>query len=170
MNAIAVVDENWGLGKDGKLLTHLSGDLRYFKEKTLGKTIILGRKTFESMGGRLLPGRETVILSRDSGFAQGCKVLRDLDEALTFVSGKNGEDVFVAGGEAVYRLFLPYCDTFYITKLYASFEADRFFPNLDEAPDVFKTEWSGAVLEEKGVRYQFFMYKRVHAWMDQRTL
>ena len=160
MIAIAVVDENWGLGNDGKLLARLPGDLKHFKEKTLGKTVIMGRKTFESMSGKLLPGRETVILSRDAGFKPGCTVLRSLDEVLGYVKGLPGDGVFVAGGEEIYRLFFPYCGTFFITKLYAAFEADRHFPNLDESPEAFTVKKSGGVMEENGVKYQFFEYTK----------
>jgi dihydrofolate reductase len=168
MIAIAVVDENWSLGKDGKLLVHLSGDLKYFKEKTIGKTIIMGRKTFEGMGGRLLPGRETVILSGDPDFDSGCKVCRSLFETFEYLEGKRGEDLFAAGGEAVYKLFLPYCDTFFITKIFAAYEADRHFPNLDERPDCFSCEPASDVIEENGVRYQFFKYTRKQNGRDKR--
>jgi len=159
MNAIAVVDENWGLGKDGKLLVHLSGDLKYFKEKTIGKTIIIGRKTYESLGKRLLPDRETVIVSKNMKYDPGCMVCRSLEETLRYVKGRRPGDVFVAGGEAVYTLFLPYCDTFFITKIQASYEADRFFPNLDKL-DRFYIDKSSGVVEENGVKYRFFKYVR----------
>jgi len=161
MNAIAAVDKNWGLGMNGKLLAHLPGDLRYFKEKTLGKTIIIGRETFESMSGKLLPGRGTVILSRNMDFKAECPVFHSLEETLGGLENKVGEDVFVAGGEAIYRLFLPYCDRFYITKLYAAFEADRHFPDLDESPEMFALKTASDVMEENGVGYQFFEYARI---------
>lgn len=160
MNAIAVVDENWGLGKDGKLLVHLSGDLRYFKGKTLGKTIIIGRETFEGMSGRILPGRDTVVLSRNPHFKADCPVCHSLEETFGFLREKPGDELFVAGGEAVYRLFFPYCGRFYITKIFDAFEADRFFPNLDAEPERFTAFKSGEVMEENGVRYQFFEYVR----------
>ena len=159
MNAIAIVDENWGLGKDGKLLIHLPGDLKYFKEKTLGKTIIIGRKTFDSLGKRLLPDRETVIVSQNMKYDPGCMVCRSLEEALRYVKGRRPDDVFVAGGEAIYNLFLPYCDTFFITKIQASFEADKYFPNLDSS-NRFYIDKSSAVVEENGVKYRFYKYTR----------
>jgi len=161
MNAIVIVDQNWGIGKSGQLLVHLPGDLKYFKEKTLGNTIIMGRETFDSMGGRLLPGRESVILSRNENFKPGCHVCKSLDETLEYVKDKPSENVFVAGGETVYRLFLPYCDKFFITKMYAEFEADRFFPNLDEQPENFKVVRESEITSENGVKYQFFEYARV---------
>jgi len=160
MNAIVVVDQNWGIGCDGKLLMHLPGDLKYFKEKTLGNTIIIGRETFDSMGGRLLPGRQTLILSRNKDFKPDCLVFHSLEEALGYIKDKQNEEIFVAGGEAIYRLFLPYCDTFFVTKIHKSFEADRYFPNLDENPDDFAVTWSSEIMEENSVKYQFIEYTR----------
>jgi len=160
MNAIVVVDQNWGIGCSGQLLVHLPGDLKYFKEKTLGNTIILGRETFDSMGGRLLPGRKTIILSRNTDFAPGCPVLHSLEEALEYVEDNPNETIFVAGGESIYRLFLPYCDAFFVTKILKAFDADRHFPNLDASPDEFVINWSSDVMVENSVNYQFFEYIR----------
>jgi dihydrofolate reductase len=160
MNAIVVVDENWAIGNGGKLLVHLPGDLRYFKEKTLGKTIVIGRETFDSMGGRLLPGRETIILSRRDNFKPNCRVCRSLDETLECIKDKPGDEVFIAGGEKIYKLFLPYCDRFFVTKIHEKFDADRYFPNLDESPNEFAIESSSETVEENSVQYQFFEYAR----------
>jgi dihydrofolate reductase len=160
MNAITVVDQNWGIGHNGKLLVHLPGDLKYFKEKTTGKTVIIGRETFDSMGGKLLPGRKTLILSRNTSLKPDCPVFHSLEDTIAYVKNKQEEELFVAGGEAIYRLFLPYCDTFFITKIHKAFEADRYFPNLDESPDEFKMHWSGNIMEENAVKYQFFEYRR----------
>ena len=160
MNAIAVVDENWGLGKDGKLLAHLPGDLKYFKGKTLGKTIIIGRETFDSMGRTTLPDRETVVLSENPEFNAQCTVCRSREETLDYIKSKPDDELFIAGGEAIYRLFFSRCDKFFITKLYATFDADRYFPNLDRRRDEFEIKEAGAALEENGIRYQFFEYIR----------
>ena len=160
MKAIAVVDENWGLGRDGKLLVHLPGDLRYFKEKTLGRTIVLGRETFEGMGSRPLAGRETVLLTRNRDYKADCRICHSLEELLAYAREKDRGDVFAAGGEMVYRLLLPFCDTVFVTKIYAAFAADRHFPNLDARPEEFEIAWRGEAREESGVRYQFFEYKR----------
>ena len=160
MNAIAAVDECWGIGRNGKLLARLPGDLGYFKDKTLGKTIVIGRETFDSMSGNLLHGRETVILTKNMDFKQNCPVFHTLEETLGYLQGKHTEDIFVSGGEKVYRQFFPYCDTFFITKLYAAFGADRFFPNLDERRGEFTVKPVSSVLEENSVRYQFFEYTR----------
>lgn len=160
MNAIAAVDEKWGIGKAGSLLIHLPGDLKYFKEKTLGGTIIIGRGTFESMSGRLLPGRETVILSKNKNFKPGCTVFHSVEAVLDYIKSKPEDEVFVAGGEEIYRLFFPYYDKLFITKLNATFDADRHFPETDEIKKSFFVSGRSEIMEENGVRYQWIDYHR----------
>lgn len=160
MNLIVVVDENWNIGRDGGLLVHLSGDLKYFKKRTYGKTLIMGRKTLESFpGARPLPGRRNLVLTRRSDYApEGCEVFHSKEE-LTRQLGPDTSNVFVSGGENVYRQFLEDCDTFFVTKIYQSFPADRSFPDLDQREDLEIT-WKSDVQEEKGIKYQFFEYTR----------
>lgn len=160
MKAIAAADRRWGIGKDNQLLTHLSGDLKYFKEKTIGGTIIIGRKTLESFpGGRPLPGRTNIVLSRDPAFApEGCTVCRSREDVLDTISGLDPETVFVCGGSSVYRLFLPDCDVFYLTRIEAEFEADAFLPDLNR--EGFTVDWASEEMEEHGVRYRFERYVR----------
>jgi len=160
MNAIAVVDDNWSLGIDGKLLVHLPGDLRYFKEKTLGKTIIIGRRTFESMSCKLLPGRETVILSKNIDCKPGCLVFHSVEEVLDYVKSKPEDEVFIAGGENIYRAFFPYYKKIFITRLYATFTADRFFPNVGEMQSSFMVSNESELMEENGIQYRFIEYMR----------
>ena len=160
MNAIVIVDKNWGIGCEGKLLAHLPSDLKYFKQKTLGNTLIMGRETFDSMGGRLLPDRETIILSRNEDFNPECKTCSSLEELLEAVKDKRSEELFVVGGESIYKLFLPYCDKFFVTKINETFEADRYFPNLDTSPEKFAVVWESEVIEENSLKYQFFEYVR----------
>lgn len=160
MNLIVVVDENWSIGRDGGLLVHLSGDLKYFKKRTYGKTLIMGRKTLESFpGARPLPGRRNLVLTRRPDYApEGCEVFHSKEE-LTRQLGPDTSNVFVSGGENVYRQFLEDCDTFFVTKIYQSFPADRSFPDLDQREDLEIT-WKSGVQEEKGIKYQFFEYTR----------
>lgn len=117
MKLIAAADEKWGIGKDGGLLCHLPGDLKYFKEKTLGKTLIMGRKTLESLpGGKPLPGRGTVVLTRDSKFSkESCSTAASVEELLSMYGGRSGaaadDQLMAAGGGEVYRQLLKYCDS-----------------------------------------------------------
>lgn len=140
MKAIVVVDENWNIGRDGGLLVHLPGDLKYFKERTLGKILVIGRKTLESFpGAKPLPGRTNIVLTRNRAYApEGCMVCRSKEELprLLKEEGIDEGDVFIAGGEEVYRQFSEDCGVFYVTKIYSSFPADRSFPNLDERADL----------------------------------
>ena len=161
MKAIVVVDENWGIGKDGQLLVHLPGDLAYFKEKTLGKTIIVGRKTLESFpGGKPLPGRRNIVLTENQSFDKdNCAICNDLDELFDEIAQLDGEDIFVVGGACIYELFLPYCDDVFVTRIQAAYDADRHFPNLDQSDGFVKT-WQSDLMEEKGVKYRFEKYSR----------
>lgn len=160
MKTIVVVDENWNIGKDGGLLVHLPGDLKYYKAKTIGKTVVIGRKTLESFpGSKPLPGRANLVLTRNEQYTpEGCQVFHS-KEALMEHLGNDTEEVYISGGENVYRQFLEDCDKFYITKIYKSFPADRSFPNLDQREDMEIT-WSSDMQEEKGIKYQFFEYTR----------
>lgn len=122
MTAVVAVCENGGIGKDGALLFHIREDLRRFRQLTLGKTVVMGRKTLESLpGGRGLPDRRSLVLTRDPELsAPGAEVLRRLEDV--------PEDAVVIGGESVYRQLLPRCGTVYVTKIFASPQADAFFP------------------------------------------
>lgn len=160
MNIIVVADENWSIGREGGLLVHLPGDLKYFKERTYGKTVVIGRKTLESFpGGKPLPGRKNIVLSRKEDYApEGCRVCRSREELLRLL-GEDTEEVFISGGETIYRQFLEDCDVFYVTKIYGSYPADRSFPDLDRRDDL-EIAWESDIREENGVRYRFLKYVR----------
>ncbi|MCI8349377.1 MAG: dihydrofolate reductase [Firmicutes bacterium] len=158
MKLIAVADKNWGIGKDNKLLCHLPGDLKYFKEKTLGKTIVMGRKTLESLpGGKPLPGRKTIILTRDKTLVNdGVQIIHSIEELLSI----NDEELIVAGGGQIYNQLLEYCDSCLITKLDCSFDADTFLSDLDTSVD-FEMIWQSEEQVENGISYRFTEYKRI---------
>lgn len=156
MKAIAACDRNWAIGNNNKLLCHLPGDLKYFKENTLGKTVIMGRKTLESLpGGKPLPDRETVILSTTLESCESYKVFGSIEEVLEYCKDK---DAMVCGGETVYRQFLPYCDEILLTVIDEEFEADAYFPDLDK--EGMTVKWQSEVIEEKGHKYTFRRYGR----------
>jgi dihydrofolate reductase len=122
------------IGKDGSLPWHLPEDLRRFKEITMGKPMIMGRATWDSIG-RALPGRQSIVLSRQSGFvAEGCDVVSSVEEALA-MAGDTSEIMIIGGGN-LYEQFLPQTDRLYFTRVHASIEGDTFFPALAE------NEWS----------------------------
>ena len=161
MKLILAADQNWAIGYQGGLLCHLSGDLKYFKERTVGKTVVMGRATLESLpGGKPLPNRENIVLSARTDYApEGVTVVHSEGELAQALADHNPDEVMVIGGGTVYKAFLSKCDTCYITKIYETFSADTWFVNLDEM-DEFEIVWKSAMQEEKGIRYQFFEYGR----------
>lgn len=161
MKLILAADRNWAIGKDGDLLCHLPGDLKYFKEKTVGKTVIMGRGTLESLPEKKpLPKRENIVISGNPDYAvPGAVVLHSHEELFDYIRDKDSDEVMVLGGGRVYRELLPYCDTCYITRIYESFDADTWFVNLDEMPE-FEIVWQSELQEENGIQYRFLEYRR----------
>lgn len=160
MNLIVAVDEKWGIGRDGDLLAHISGDLAYFKEKTTGKTVVMGRKTIESMpNGRGLPNRKNYVLSRNENFSAGrCEIIHTDEELDNLLKNIKEDDIFIIGGESIYKKFYKKCSKCYVTKIYKDLNADRFMVNLDEDEN-FKITEKSEIHEENGIRYQFLVYE-----------
>ena len=134
---IAAVAENNAIGINNKMPWYLPGDLRYFKGITMGKPIIMGRKTFDSLG-RPLPGRTNIVITRDKAWQhEGVRVVHSLDDAIALgenIALINGnEEIMVIGGEQIYRMALDKADRLYLTRVYQSFEGDAFFPEIDES-------------------------------------
>lgn len=159
MKLIVAVSKNWGIGKDNDLLFSIPKDMKFFRETTMGKTVILGRKNLESFPGKKpLPKRPNIILTRDESFSvEGATVVNSIDELLALPFDK--EDAFVIGGEEIYRQLLPYCDKCYVTKVKENADADKFMVNLDENP-----EWELTVeseeIEDNGHIITFCTYER----------
>jgi len=130
LSIIAAIGKNNELGKDNQLLWNLPEDMRHFRETTRGHTVIMGRKTFESIG-RPLPNRKNIVVTRDRAYtAEGIEVAHSLEEALALVANDSSE-VFVIGGATLYTEALPQADKLYITHVDGAFEADTFFPVID---------------------------------------
>lgn len=171
MNQIVNVNLSWGIGKGGDLLCHIPEDMRFFKEMTMGKTVVMGRKTLESFpGGKPLKGRKNIVLTRslDKALEQ---TFVSPDTELIFVDSidklfellpKDTSEVFVIGGESIYRLLLPYCDTFYVTKNTCTAEADTFYPDLDNEPGL-SLVYESEEKEHNGISYRFCTYKSIQA-------
>lgn len=159
MNAIVNVSPNWGIGMEGKLLVYVPADLRRFRDLTLGKTIVYGKKTLHTFPDeRPLPDRENVILTRDKSFAiEGAVVCHSLEELREFLRDRYSENVFVCGGESVYKQLLPYCDTAYVTFSYTELKADKFFPDLNVKENWLVTEIESTQVEGK-VPFRFVTY------------
>nr|WP_294469007.1 dihydrofolate reductase [uncultured Sellimonas sp.] len=137
MKLIVNVDKNWAIGNKNKLLVSIPADMKFFRETTTGQVVIMGRKTLESFpGGQPLKNRTNIVLTRDPHYeAKGAVVVHSKEELLEEVRKYPEESLFVIGGESIYRMLLPYCTEAYVTKTDHAYEADTFFPNLDQEED-----------------------------------
>lgn len=158
---IFAMDQNRVIGKDNRLPWHLPADLAYFKKVTMGHAIMMGRKTFESIG-RPLPGRENVVVTRNRSFrAEGCTVLHSLEEVRQFAANRD-DGVFVIGGAELFQATLPVADRLYITKIEASFPGDTFYPAFDESQWQLVSYTKGIKDEKNPYDYAFMVYERKH--------
>jgi len=132
ISLIAAMDEKRGIGWKGKIPWRLSSDLKRFRELTMGHHIIVGRKTFESIG-RPLPGRQTIIVTRNPDFtAEGCLVVHSLDEAINLAKSRGESEAFICGGARIYAEAITRAQRFYLTIVHAQVESDTLFPEWDE--------------------------------------
>ncbi len=160
LTAIAAADADYGIGKNGDLLFHIPEDMKFFRSTTLGHTVIMGRKTLESLpNGKPFKDRRNIVLSRDGSFApEGVEVVHSVEEAVRLAEGE--DEVFVCGGGEIYRALLPYCKKALITKIDAQAGAEVFFPNLDELPEWKLAECSDEH-EHEGVKFRFCTYTKI---------
>ena len=137
MKLIAAVDKRWNIGYKGDLLVRIPADMKNFREITKNSVVVMGRKTLESFpGGQPLIGRVNLVLTRDENYRpKGAVIAHSKEEALKILESYPDKEAFIIGGEQIYRMFLPLCDTAYITYIDYEYEADTAFPNLDEQPD-----------------------------------
>lgn len=137
MNLIAAVDKNWAIGKENKLLVSIPADMKFFRETTVGKVVVMGRKTLESFpNGLPLKDRVNIVLTSNPTYdGKGAVVVHSREEAEEELKKYNSEDIYVIGGESIYRMFLDVCKVAHITKIDYGYEADAYFPNLDKNPD-----------------------------------
>lgn len=159
MNAIVNVNPQWGIGANGKLLVSVPADLRRFHDLTVHQTIIYGRKTLATFpDGRPLPERENIILSKNKGFSvEGATVCHSMDELKALLRERYSEQLWVCGGESVYKLLVPYCEKAYVTFSYTDKKADRSFPNLNRNENWIVSAIEPTVVEGR-VPYRFVEY------------
>ena len=133
MNLIVAVDENWAIGCRGNLLVRIPADHKMFRQETLGKVVVLGRKTMDTFpGGLPLAGRTNIVLSANPDYrVKDAVVVHSVEELLEELKKYADENIYVIVGESVYRQLLPYCDTAHVTKIDRAYEADAWFPDLD---------------------------------------
>lgn len=162
MNLIAAVDKNWAIGCKNKLLVSIPADMKFFRETTTGKVVVMGRKTLESFpNGMPLKKRTNIVLTHDKTYKVPDAILvHSMEELHEELKKYPSEDIYVIGGETIYKQLLDECDVAHITKIDYEFEADAYFPNLDELPDWKITQDS----EEQtyfDLEYYFYKYERI---------
>lgn len=159
LTLIVVRDKHWAIGKEGGLLCHLKEDLAFFKEKTLGHRVILGRKTLQSFpGGKPLPRREHIVLTKNTDFQlDGVEVVHSIAEALGKAEEKKA---FCIGGGSIYEQMVPFCEDAYITEIDADLKGDVFLPRIDLMKD-WSMESASDWQEDPRFRYRFTYWKKV---------
>ena len=161
MNIIVAVDNNWAIGNKNQLLVRIPNDHKHFREETTGKVVVLGRKTLETFPqGLPLKNRTNIILSRNPNYqVKDAVIVHSVEELLEELKKYNDEDIYIIGGESIYRQMLPYCKVAHITKIDKEYEADTYFPNLDTDDD-----WQITADSEEqtyfDIAYQFLKYER----------
>ena len=161
MKLIVAVDANWGIGCKNELLVRIPSDQRFFRETTTGNVVVMGRKTLESLPQKQpLQNRINIILSGNKAFkVKGATVVNSIEELLKELKKYNDNDIFIAGGESLYKQMLPYCDTAHVTKIDYEYQADTYCPDLDKMP-----EWEIVADSEEqtyfDLEYVFLKYKK----------
>ena len=161
MNLIVNVDKNWAIGLGSKLLVRIPQDMKYFRSMTTGHVVVMGRKTLESFPeSKPLPNRVNIVLTRDQGYqAPGAVEVHSMEELKEELKKYSGEEIFVIGGGQIYRELLPLCDKAYVTKVDRAFDADVYFPDLDQDP-----QWKMTKVSEEqtyfDLEYVFAVYER----------
>ena len=154
ISIIACVGKNLELGRNNDLIWHLPGDLKYFKKMTLGKTVVMGRKTFESLP-KILPKRRNIILQSKKEKIDGAIVANSVEMVLEMIQN---EDTFIIGGASIYQAFLKYADKLYLTEVDAEGDADVYFPTFDKSlyeKNIIDSD------EDNGIKYQYVLYKKI---------
>ena len=161
MNLIANVDENWAIGKNNQLLVKIPADMKFFRETTTGKVVVMGRKTLESFpNGQPLKNRTNIVLTKDRNYrVKDAIVVYSMDELHEELAKYDSEDIFIIGGESIYRQLVDECNVAHITKVDYAYDADAYFPNLDKKPEWQITQDS----EEQtyfDLIYHFYKYEK----------
>lgn len=162
MQAIVAVDANWAIGNKGSLLVSIPNDHKMFRRETQGKILIYGRKTLSTFPmEQPLSGRRNILLSSNPDYTvRGAEVVHGIEELLELVRDEDPEDLVVIGGASVYRELLPYIDTVHVTRIDYRYEADAYFPNLDEDPEWEITD-EGEEQTYFDLAYTFVKYERI---------
>ena len=161
MNLIVAADKNWAIGKDNKLLVSIPADMKFFRQTTTGKVVVMGRKTLESFpGGQPLKNRVNIVLTGNENYGvKDAVIVHTKDELMEELKKYDSGDVYVIGGASVYEMLLPECSVAHVTKIDHEYEADTYFPDLDKKPE---WEITGESEEQTyfDLEYTFLRYER----------
>lgn len=162
MKLIVAVDKNWAIGYRNELLVSIPADMRFFKDQTTGKVVVMGKNTLESFpGGKALKNRVNIVIALEKSYkAPDAIVVNSIEDAIAEASKYDTDDVYVIGGASIYKQMLQFCDTAYVTKIDHAYVADTYFPNLDEDESWQMTEIS----EEQtyyDLEYRFTKYEKI---------
>lgn len=161
MNIIVAADKNWAIGFQNKLLVSIPADMKFFRQTTTGNVVVMGRKTLESFpNGQPLKNRVNIVLTSDRSYeVKDAVAVHSIEELLAELKKYNSEDIYVIGGESIYRQLLPYCDLCHVTKIDHEYQADTYFPDLDT-----DEEWALTGISEEqtyfDLEYVFARYER----------
>lgn len=145
---VVAASDNNAIGKDNQLLWHLPKDMRFFKNSTWGLPILMGRKTFESLGSRTLPGRLNLILSRQEGLdLNGATAVTSMDDAIKTATKQDYKELMIIGGGQIYEMALPIATTIFLTRVHTTIKGDTYFPTLNN--DWIKTDSASHIADEK---------------------
>lgn len=161
MNLIVAVDKNWAIGKNNRMMWSIPADMKFFRETTRGNVVIMGRKTLESFPqGQPLKNRVNIVITRNPDYrVKGAVAVHSVEEAVEEARKYEGE-IYVIGGESIYREMLSLCDTAFVTKIDHAYDADTYFPDLDQ-----DEEWRMTKISEEqtcfDLEYYFTVYERI---------
>ena len=158
IRAIVHADKEWGIGKNNDMMFSLPKDMKFFRETTMGHTVVMGGNTLRSFpNGKPLKNRTNIVISRGQ-VRDDCVIVRDFDELKKELSTRQNEDIYIIGGGVIYKELLPYCEEVLVTKVEAIGGAEVFFPNLDENED-FSCVYESESIEDNGLMIRFTTYK-----------
>ncbi|MGI6755313.1 MAG: dihydrofolate reductase [Atopobiaceae bacterium] len=164
MNAIVSVTKDWGIGREGKLLVRNKADMQRFVKLTMGGTVVMGRKTFESFPGGALKGRKNLVITHDKNYAApGIETVGSVDEARAYIEALEPESVWLIGGQSIYEELLPFCTAAYVTFHETVMPADAFFPNLENDPTWVRAQVEEGGITAAGIPFSYITYTRTKA-------
>lgn len=169
MKAILHADKQWGIGKNNDLMFSIPLDMKFFRETTLNKIVVMGNNTLKSFpNGKPLKNRINIVLSRSENTRDDCIFVKSLDQLFNVLSKYNSDDIYIIGGSSIYKMLLPYCSEVLVTKVDAVGGADTFFENLDENND-FNLIYESDPIVTNGYTIKFTTYKNTKILIYQQN-